>query len=226
MYSQGLAGIALSEAYALTQDKRLALPAQLALNYIRESQDVNGGGWRYWPKQPGDTSALGWQLTALKSGDMARLQVSPLTIKKAERFLDRVEVDQGSAYGYEHPGDGPSTSAVGLLCRLYMGWKRDNPALQRGAARLAMAGPSTDLYFDYYATQVLRQVGGSYWITWNNKMRDTLVNAQATQGHEKGSWHEGVDGGHGPHAGGRIYCTAMATLILEVYYRHQSFFGN
>lgn len=227
MYSQGLVGIALSEAYALTQDKRLALPAQLALNYIREAQDVNGGGWRYWPKQPGDTSALGWQLTALKSGDMARLQVSPLTIKKAERFLDRVERDQGSAYGYEHRGDGgPCTSAVGLLCRMYMGWKRDNPALQRGAAQLEMAGPSTDLYFDYYATQVLRQLGGSHWVAWNNKMRDMLVNIQATQGHEKGSWHEGVDGGHGPHAGGRIYCTAMATLILEVYYRHQSFFSD
>ena len=32
LYCQGLAGIALSESYAMTQDKRLAGPAQLALD--------------------------------------------------------------------------------------------------------------------------------------------------------------------------------------------------
>ncbi|MEX0687673.1 MAG: prenyltransferase/squalene oxidase repeat-containing protein, partial [Pirellulales bacterium] len=82
MYSQGLAGIALSECYAMSQDNRLAMPTQAVLNYIMQSQDPVGGGWRYSPRQPGDTSAVGWQIMALKSGNMAYLQVNPLTIKK------------------------------------------------------------------------------------------------------------------------------------------------
>ena len=226
MYSQGLAGIVLSESYAMTQDRRLQLPAQAALNYIMAAQDPAGGGWRYAPKQAGDTSAVGWQLMALKSGHMAFLQVSPLTIKKAVEFLNTVQQDDGATYGYDVPGNGAGTSAVGLLCRMYLGWKKDHPALQRGVDRLAKMGPSKDLYFDYYATQILHHVEGDRWVSWNTRMRDMLVKEQAKKGHEAGSWYDGVDGGHGAHAAGRLYCTSLATMILEVYYRHLPIYGK
>ena len=226
MYSQGLAGIVLSESYAMTQDRRLQMPAQAALNYIMAAQDPAGGGWRYSPKQAGDTSAVGWQLMALKSGHMAFLQVSPLTIKRAVEFLNAVQQDDGATYGYTDPGNGAGTSAVGLLCRMYLGWKKDHPALQRGVDRLAKMGPNKDLYFDYYATQILHHVEGDRWVGWNNKMRDMLVTTQAKKGHEAGSWYDGVDGGHGAHAAGRLYCTSLATMILEVYYRHLPIYGK
>jgi serine/threonine protein kinase len=226
MYSQGVAGIVLAESFALTQDKRLAMPAQLALNFIMAAQDPVGGGWRYSPKQPGDTSAFGWQLMALASGHMAQLQVAPLTIKKADGFLDRVQADDGAAYGYTDPGAGSATSAVGLLCRMYLGWKKDHPALQRGVERLAQRGPSSDLYFDYYANQVMHHMSGDRWIAWNEKMRNMLVDGQAKQGHEEGSWYDRVSSGQGPHVGGRIYCTSLATMILEVYYRHPRLYGE
>jgi hypothetical protein len=220
LYVQGLGGIVLTETYAMTQDKRLAMPAQAALNFIMAAQDPVGGGWRYQPKQPGDTSAVGWQLMALKSGHMAFLQVSPLTIRKAVEFLNGVQQDDGAAYGYADPGNGPGTSAVGLLCRMYLGWKKDNPALQRGVARLAKIGPNADLYYDYYATQILHHMEGEQWVAWNTKMRDMLVKSQSKKGHEAGSWFEGFERGHGPEYGGRLYCTSLATMILEVYYRH------
>ena len=226
LYVQGLAGIVLSETYAMTQDKRLAGPAQLALNFIMAAQDPVGGGWRYQPKQPGDTSAVGWQLMALKSGHMAFLQVNPLTIKKAVEFLNRVQADDGAVYGYTDPGSGAGTSAVGLLCRMYLGWKKDNAALQRGVARLAKIGPNADLYYDYYATQILHHMEGDMWVAWNTKMRDLLVKAQQTKGHMAGSWFEGFEKGHGPEYGGRLYCTSLATMILEVYYRHLPIYGQ
>jgi len=226
MYSQGLAGIVLSESYAMTQDKRLAMPAQAALNFIMSAQDPAGGGWRYTPKQPGDTSAVGWQLMALKSGHMAFLQVSPLTIKKAVEFLNDVQGDEGATYGYTDPGNGPGTSAVGLLCRMYLGWKKDHPALQRGVDRLAKMGPSKDLYYDYYATQILHHMEGERWVSWNGRMREMLVTTQAKKGHEAGSWYDGVEGGHGAHVAGRLYCTSLATMILEVYYRHLPIYGQ
>jgi len=220
LYSQGLVGIAMSECYAMSQDERLAAPTQAVLNYIMEAQDPTGGGWRYNPKQPGDTSATGWQIMALKSGNMAYLQVNPLTVKKAVEFLDSMQGDEyGSTYGYAAPGNKHSTSAVGLLCRMYLGWKKDHPGVQEGATKLAKVGPNTDIYYDYYATQIMHHMEGELWTTWNAKMKKMLLDSQSKKDHESGSWHEGFSD-HGSRGAGRLYVTSMATMILEVYYRH------
>ena len=91
MYSHGIASIVLCEAYAMTHDKNLLVPAGSAINFICYAQDPTGGGWRYQPHDPGDTSMLGWQLMALKSGYMAGLTVPPETVRKASQFLDGVQ---------------------------------------------------------------------------------------------------------------------------------------
>ncbi len=227
LYCQGLAGIALSEAYALTRDERLAAPTQMVLNFIMAAQDPVGGGWQYQPKQAGDTSAVGWQLMALKSGHMANLVVAPLTVTRATYFLDSVSSDDGAEYGYlDATKPTPARSAVGLLCRMYLGWEDDHPALRRGVARLARTGPTTDLYYDYYATQVFHHLQGDMWVAWNRKMRDMLVTMQAKKGHEAGSWFDGVKQGHLTEKGGRLCCTSLATMILEVYYRHLPIYGQ
>ncbi len=109
-------------------------------------------------------------------------------------------------------------TAVGLLCRMYLGWKRDRPALKTGVEHLAGIGPSReDIYYDYYATQVLHHWGGPLWDQWNLKMREQLVESQIKEGPGAGSWD--VTDPHG-YAGGRIYQTALSLLTLEVYYRH------
>ncbi len=230
MYSHGLATIALCECYAMTRDRQLHVPAQGALNFVCSAQDPVGGGWRYKPREKGDTSVTSWQITALKTGQMAYLRVPPQTVKKASAFLDNVQSDGGAAYGYRGPddratyasenlGSDETMTAVGLLCRMRLGWKRDNPALIRGVERLAKAGPSPEnLYYDYYATQVMFHYGGEPWKKWNAKMRDLLVNSQSQEGHSRGSWY--LDDKHASAKGGRLYCTAMATLILETYYRY------
>jgi hypothetical protein len=221
MYSHGLGAIVLCEAYAMTRDKGLLQPAQYSLNHISYAQDPVGGGWRYKPKQPGDTSVVGWQLMALKSGHMAYLNVDPNTVKGAIKYLDGVQANSGAHYGYTGPAVGrEATTAIGLLCRMYLGWKQDHPALQEGVNFMAQKGPSkSNMYYNYYATQVMRHNEGDKWKEWNVKMRDYLIQEQAKQGHAMGSWHFG-GGDHGAERGGRMYCTSMATMILEVYYRH------
>ena len=224
MYSHGLASIALCEAYAMTNDPQLLQPAQLSLNFIVYAQDPVGGGWRYRPHQAGDTSVLGWQLMACKSGHLAYLKVPRKTILGASNFLDFVQMDNGAKYGYTVPAEGHATTAVGLLCRMYLGWKHDNPSLKAGVEYLAKIGPNDNMYFNYYATQVMRHYGGEFWDQWNSKMRDRLVDSQDKKGHAKGSWYVA----RSPHAdkGGRLYCTSMATMILEVYYRHMPIYGQ
>ena len=58
MYSHGLATIALSEAYGLTrrQASRQGRPGGGELHLA--AQNAADGGWRYNPKDPGDTSVL------------------------------------------------------------------------------------------------------------------------------------------------------------------------
>ena len=223
MYAQGLSTIALCEAYAMSGDEDLRPYAEQAIRFILYAQDKKGGGWRYSPGEPGDTTMHGWQLMALKSASLAGLSVPSPAWHRAGDFLDSVQADGGAAYGYRTPQRLPTTSAVGLLCRMYMGWDK-REALARGVSNLERAGPSkTNIYYDYYATQVMHHYGGSPWKRWNAKMRDYLIATQAAVGHEAGSWH--FEDQHGD-VGGRLYTTAMAVMTLEVYYRYMPLYGE
>ena len=224
MHSQGLATMVLCEAYGMTKDKTLKSPAQMALNYLTAAQSADGG----WPNEAtkrGDTPVLSWVLMALKTGGMADLNVNTASFQGASRFLDSVQSNQGATYGDQEPERSKqvatATTAIGLLCRMHLGWKRDNEALQRGVQAIGNRGPATDtgdVYYNYYATQLLRHHGGNEWNTWNRRMRDHLITRQNKSGHPKGSWSPvgvyPVD-----QQGGRHYCTSLSTLILEVYYR-------
>ncbi len=225
MYSHGLATRALCEAYGMTGDMELMKPAQAAINFVHFSQDPVGGGWRYGPKQAGDTSVTGWQIAALKTAHRAFLKINPNTVRGAIKFLDDVSADDGAHYGYTTSGRGRATTAIGLLCRMQLGWDNDNPALHKGIEWLAEAGPSigngrASLYYNYYATQALFHFGDKkLWKKWNAVMRDGLVASQnqVKNSHEFGSWS--FKGDDGAERGGRLYCTARSTLIVETYYR-------
>jgi hypothetical protein len=225
MYGQALATIALCEAYGMTGDAELKVPAQRALDYIAYAQDLKSGGWRYNPGEPGDTTVTGWMLMALKSGQMAGLSIQSPEIFGARKFLDSVQNKDGSQYGYLDRKPGRGTTAVGLLCRMYTGWRRTEPGLVKGAAQLGKWGPSKDnIYYDYYATQVLFHFAGPEWDGWNQKMRELLIKSQERAGHAAGSWY--FENPPTTAAGGRLYNTAMAAMILEVYYRFMPLYGE
>jgi hypothetical protein len=223
-YSQAIATMALCEAYGMTRDPKLQYPAQQALKYIEECQHPLGG-WRYQPKQPGDTSVTGWQLQALKSGKMAKLSVDDGKMKLVGSFLDSVAGNYGATYGYMEKTARPSTTAVGLLCRQYLGWGPNNPHLAEGVEFLKKFPPQEtgryDIYYFYYATQVVHFFGGDDWSKfWNPKMRDLLIKKQVKTGNINlnGSWDP--DDSHTGQYGGRLVCTCLSLLTLEVYYRH------
>jgi hypothetical protein len=226
MYAQGLASIVLCEAWGLSKDPPLKQPAQFALNYISAAQHPQKGGWRYeYRPAEGDTSVVGWQVMALTSGRMSDLRVPTKTRQLATKFLDSVQDQGGAFYGYTSPGRQPSTTAVGLLCRMYLGWDREHPGLEQGVAYLDQVGPSAEnLYYNYYATQVMHHWGGPEWTRWNERLREQLVSTQDRNGHAAGSWSPLNENGtrRDPHgdAGGRLYATCLSILTLEVYYRH------
>src|SRR5262249_1743562 len=142
---------------------------QLALDYIVHAQDPAGGGWRYAARSTGDTSVSGWMLMALKSGQMAGLNVPKTTLKKYEQYLDACESSSKGGYGYmAGTTETISMTAVGLLCRQYLGVNPRNPSLLAGIERLKKTPPGKgNLYYEYYATQVLHHMGGEHWQFWN-----------------------------------------------------------
>ena len=220
MYVHGLATICLGEASALEPgDRELRRITLEAVRFLERTQGSDGG-WRYQPREvPGDTSVVGWQVMALQSAKAGGISVKADTFSDVKKFLNSVQAEGGARYGYTSPEKNrPSLTAVGLLCRMYLGWKREKPELKAGAEYLAGIGPSReDMYYNYYATQVLHHWDGELWDKWNQRMRDQLVETQIKEGPGAGSWD--VTDPHG-NAGGRIYQTALSLLTLEVYYRH------
>ena len=101
MYPHGLATIALCEAYGLSGDAQVGRAAQRAVDFIVAAQNAETGGWRYMPKEAGDTSVLGWQLTALKSARMADLKVDKAAFTGDGKWLDSVAVHDGAEYSYQ-----------------------------------------------------------------------------------------------------------------------------
>ena len=235
MYSHGLATIALCEAYAMTKEQDpkslLGVAAQRSLQFIETAQDSEGGGWRYRPnQQPGDTSIFSWQLMALKSGRIGGLNVSQSVLYGAQDFLESVKWDGGRRYNYLPSGewdanreDSPKTcTAIGLLMRMYLGWKPGNPFLDDGMGQIVRWGYTQragqcNLYYAYYAALALHHYGGEHWESWNGGLQELLIRTQSRQqGCEFGSWYfqdSYCD------IGGRLLNTALAVMILETPYR-------
>lgn len=226
MYGHGIASIALCEAFGMTRDPALFDAAQAGVTFLTYAQNPSTGGWHYGPKGLGDTSVVGWQMMALKSGAMSGLSVDLDVVRRANVFLDQMSWGPNNGfYHYSHDsvrqkaGYNPSTTACAVLCRMYSGVSKEHPSIKSAIEQFDKDGPSpSNTYYNYYATQVMKQAGGAAWEKWNVLMRDKLLASQTTSGHAAGSWY--WDDGHSTESGGRFYTTCMATMMLEVYYRY------
>jgi hypothetical protein len=227
LYTQAQCTIALCELYGMTGDARYYDAAQKAVDYCVAIQSPQGG-WRYEPGSDSDMSVTGWFVMALQSARMAGIEVPSPVFEKVEAFLDSVQradpngYDVGSRYAYR-PTDGATLtlSAEGLLCRQYLGWPRDDPRLAAGVEYLVENLPEwnkRNVYYWYYATQVLHHMEGKPWRKWNEVMRKLLPERQITRGRERGSWDPRGD--RWGDSGGRLYVTCLSIYVLEVYYRH------
>ena len=232
MYSHGMAALVLSETYAMmSKSERKRWPSIgtaviMSTAYIGYAQSTADGGWRYNPKQAGDTSVTGWQIMALKSMTVEKKDIPwrKDVLKRALDFFKNVTAfENGSRYGYtDHLEGSNAMTAVGLLCRLYLDWKTDQMELLKGADFLLSEGYDPgNPYLTYYTTLLMYNIGGSRWTKWNNLVRDDLIARQEKQDHEKGSWYPSGDDSRGfCKVGGRLYVTALNCMSLQIYYRY------
>jgi hypothetical protein len=235
MYAHALATMALSEAYGMTKDDGVGKSARRAVEYIERAQNQSTGGWRYTPGEKGDTSVFGWQIMALKSAQLAGLPVNSAVFDNAQKWLHAVaKGDHLGLYAYQPYGEGdnevtPTRTAIGLLCRQYLGANARDPSIMESKRCLLENLPDGNVerncYYWYYATLAMHNFLDSDWDTWNRKMRTVLIETQDRQGCAAGSWDPekptfdvwGV-------VGGRLMTTSFNALTLEVYYRYSALF--
>jgi hypothetical protein len=179
---------------------------------------------------------------AMRSGELANLEVPPSAWQLVERWLDIAQVSDNRRELYRYnpfardnlaQGHGRrptrTITAVGLLMRMYTGWRRNNSDMVLGAeylrANLPEIGsarePQRDTYYWYYATQVMFHMRGEYWEAWNRRLHPLLTSSQIQAGPLAGSWDPQLPiPDRWAEHGGRLYVTTLNLLSLEVYYRH------
>ena len=227
LYTHAQCTIAICELYGMTQDSFLREAAERAVQYCVEIQSPQGG-WRYFPGEGSDLSVTGWFVMALQSARMAKLEVPQATLYRIEEFLNSVSGNEGTRYSYM-PMQVPTVimTAEALLCRQYLGWKKLDRRLITSIEYLSenpVDWKNRDVYYWYYATQVLHHMGGNSWVKWNKVMRQVVPEHQVRTGRERGSWDP-----HNDRWGdmtGRLYTTCLSTYMLEVYYRHLPLYGT
>ena len=226
MYDHAIVTVAICELLGMSGDKALVPYAQKAVNYIVAAQSKNGS-WGYQAGKDGDTSIVGWQIQALQSAKLCKdLVVDKKAFERCRKFLDSVAVGSSkSQYGYASASATPTMTPVGLLCRYYVdGWGPNNPGMAAGVGAILKGQlPNkayTNIYYYYYATQVMHFFEGKEWYeTWNPAMRDMLISTQTPQGKkDEGSWEADKDL-IGTNCG-RLGTTCLTLMTLEVYYRH------
>jgi hypothetical protein len=241
MYNHACAALAMTEAYGMTGSRLFKEPAQRGVNFVHKAQNPYLA-WRYGVRDgDNDTSVTGWMTMVLKSATLSELDVDKSSFKGTEPEFGRVGYQNRGGQSSRtnemmdrFPADQTeSLTAVALTARIFAGQNPEtNEMILKGADLIVKKLPrwdedagTIDMYYWYYATLALFQVGGDHWKKWNESMKDSIVdNQRVEQGRdERGSWDP-----VGPWApeGGRVYSTSLLCLCLEVYYRYGKVFGT
>ena len=256
MYNQGIASYAMADLYCIMKEK--GEPAAVSfretalkgIQFVMDAQN-DGKAWRYKPKGgDNDVSVTGWCMMALKAGEEAGLVKIPESVWDGVKshFDDVTDLNYGGV-GYQEKGNiailstekdkfergemymPPSLTAIGIMCRIFMGQKRTEAVISNSASIFILGDnlPKWDIekygkidyYYWFYTTYALNQFDGPkgpVWSKWEKEMLSTIIGAQNKKNGEckYGSW-EPLD--RWCSEGGRVYATAINILTIEVYYR-------
>jgi hypothetical protein len=227
MYEQAIGSLALVETYAMTGDKKLKQPCQLAIDVIVKSQ-AKDGGWRYELREnpSGDVSITGWAIQALTTAERhTDLIVPKRTLDNASLFLEKC-IKNGTKASFNYTIGGGShperaATASGLCSMIALGlWGPGDEQLASGVDELLRRLPSpkdNDPYFMYYATRAVSCHGGEAWTKlWNPKLQEYLLTTQD----KKGFWPAPTNPMYQFRSTGELGCSCLYLLALETYYRY------
>ena len=243
MYSHAFATLFLAEVYGQTHRQDIRGKLQLAVDFIVNSQNQDGG-WRYEPYAvESDMSIVVCQVMALRAARNIGIRVPKSTIDRAAKYVVDSAVTEESmsrSFGmfnarnelgsfHYQKNDGSRSSfpltAAGVTA-LYGAGVYSDRSIDDGISylrsRLAQfnheygrgaGGHYFFWYGHYYGVQAMYTAGADDWESYFATVRDEILRMQQ----DDGSWPNEV--GPGPALG-----TAAAVLILEIPYRYLPIF--
>ncbi|MDB5356031.1 MAG: WD40-like Beta Propeller Repeat protein [Phycisphaerales bacterium] len=222
MYDHAIAALAIGEAAQITRDPRYVDSALRAAQFIIDAQDDATGGWRYMPRQAGDSSVFGWNVMALHSAEQLGFQVPASTRRGMLKFLDITSSGRHRMLAGYLPASPPTPTMTAqiVFTRMLLGQQLNEAEMRESVDFLRQQPPdpnNADIYYWYYASLSMQQMQSPLWKAWNERTRDLLVRMQHRDGEHAGYWDTNVRRGD---RGGRVFTTAISTLTLEVYYRY------
>jgi len=137
----------------------------------------------------------------------------------AQKWLKSVSKGQKNGLFEYRPNSGatPTMTSVGVLATQYLGAPRNDPRIIEGMNYFLANMPNPKVrncYYWYYATQVMHNLPGPEWDTWNRNARKHLISTQIKEDCAAGSWAPTG------HSAGPVMSTSIHALTLEVYYRY------
>ncbi len=183
-----------------------------------------------------------------RRGRSEPLEIDDGALKGVRKWLDKVTDAETGRVKYRvglssdvrpqekafSPDKTEATTAIGILARIYSGEDpRKSAVIKHGTAlclkklpRWDAKGSSVEVYYWYFATLAMYQLGGDNWGTWSVALEKALLPNQrndTTHCEFKGSWNPigpwGADGG-------RVYSTAMLAMCLQAAYRYRRVFAR
>jgi hypothetical protein len=185
-YEQALAVAALCEASGMARVAATCATAQKALDDLCLMKEWGD------PAVP-DALSNAWVVLALKSGKVAGCVVPMDAFERAIWYLDAVQDDHGLVKSLDGKPD-IQACACAALCRLFMGWKREENSVAEPVRVLdeRVVGTELDrpdgLHLRYFGTLVMFQQGGDFWRRWNEWNKKVLIETQGGGTENNGSW--------------------------------------
>jgi len=240
-----LAAQALCDCYGLSGDMIVKKLADKAVAHLL-SRRTPGSGWGLQSTSRPDAISTGYAILVVKTALVAGLEFDyQETLRDAAKFMEGLvpedpDADIRYSADYESPpgvsGRAPVASACWVFVMLFSGkYEPNNKTLKRRADRLidadclpAWEAGRVDFEYWWMASLALYQVGGSRWKAWQKPLSTSLLrNQRGYREVEKGLTKADIDE-HGSwdsvdkwNSGcGRVECTALAALSMEIYYRY------
>lgn len=213
---------------------------------VDNANDTSVVAWVLFACKAAEKAKARVRRSVFEGCDLVLTHDSVRPVEQREDFIRDVDpnyafdVSFGKPYYEFHTGyqddkftKNQATTALGLMSRILLGYRRSHPfcigsankVLTKQAPPLPKKagdwnGYNLDyqypMYFLYYATLAMHQMGGKFFSEWDKLLREILPGTQEKQGCERGSWASwGIDG-----IFSRMYTTAIGAMTLETYYRY------
>jgi len=241
VYEHAIATLAIGEAAAFSGHRVLRDAARRGIAVIQAARNPQAA-WRYGfaPDGSDDTSVTAWMVQALDAGRRVGLEVDEQCFQGALSWLDEATQPENGRCGYDATGtlsarvsgsndqyppeNGEALTGAALFLRSLIGQRAESTPLLEQHAELLLQklpewnpeGLTCDMYYWYYGSMGLRQLGGSSFAAWADALAPAALGGQRQDGDAAGSWDPVGPWGF---SGGRVYATAMMALCLEAPYR-------